>query len=249
MTTKISSLSKTKTEKQNVQKTHKIKRNQKIQILTLVALFTAMAYILHFFQVKAFSFLTYEPKNIIVTLSGLVLGPFYSVVVCFFAAFLELITTSDTGWYGFLMNFIAGVAYSLPIVLIYRVKKNTLSLIIGLITGTLSLLGFMCLLNLAITPLYLGNNSIDSFTSNFKVVVALLPTAIVPFNTIKGILDSIFIMAFIRPILHMVSVVPGTSGLMKEESKVKNIIYAALTIILVCVAITLLILMITKVIG
>lgn len=239
----------------SLKQTNNIKRNPKrsisrrVQILTLIALFSAMAYLLHFFQIKAFGFLTYEPKNTIITLSGIILGPWYAVIVNFFAAFLELITTSDTGWYGFLMNFISGLTFSLPIAFIYRAKRNTTSLILGLITGVASLLGFMCLLNLAITPLYLGGSSIEGYKNMLPMVLSLMPTAIVPFNTIKGVIDSIFIMTFIRPILSVVSNMPNMNGITKSTKKWQNVLYIICTLILLALAITLLILMALKVIG
>lgn len=221
----------------------KFKRSYKVQRLAMIALMSALAYLLHFFQVRAFSFLTYEPKNFIVALTAMTMGPLESILVSFNAAFFEMITTSDTGFYGFLMNFIAGMFFAIPVGLIYKINKNKLSLLFGLIIGSLSLIASMTLLNIIITPIYLGTTT--------SAVIELLPIAVVPFNALKGLIDSLLIMSLAPGIMTNLRSL-GFSGNKKKYDYIsipKKILYIVISILMLCLAITLLVLMYTNVIG
>lgn len=220
----------------------RIKRNSKVIVMCQVALFSAIAYLLHFFRFQAFSFLSYDPKNLMVCISGIILTPLHSIIVSFVAAFLEMITTSDTGFYGFLMNFVASVFFSVPAALIYRIKRNKIMMLLGLITGTLALTGSMTALNLLITPLYLG--------SDVQTVVQLLPVAIVPFNLIKGVIDSSLIISLSGPILINMKRI----GFFEDDEKIhtgklQNILIGIMSFLFFALAITLIVLVYTGVIG
>lgn len=213
---------------------------RQVQDMTMISMFSAIAYILHFFQVGGIGgFLTYEPKNVVVCLSGVVLGPIKGIIVCFIVAFLELITTSDTGLYGFLMNFIAGVFFSLPIILIYRRKRNMFTLILSSLIGSLSLMVVMVLLNLAITPLFLSSSYGGTYNEQLDATIKLIPVLILPFNFIKGLLDSSFIIMFFRIIMRHIEKL-GYFNLITTNNKTdkrKDTLYTivtALVCLLVC---------------
>ena len=67
----------------------------------MVALFCALAYATMFvFRIKV-SFLTFDAKDAIITLAGLLFGPLASLVISFTVALIEMISVSDTQFWGF----------------------------------------------------------------------------------------------------------------------------------------------------
>ena len=61
--------------------------------------------------------------------------------------------------------------------LIYKVKKTRKGAAIAILIGILVMVAVMCIANIIITPIYTGMPR--------KAVMALIPTAILPFNLIK----------------------------------------------------------------
>ena len=82
-------------------------RNHRTRVRTLVlmAVFAALAFAAMFVFRFNVTFLTFDLKDAVITISGLLLGPLAAATVSLLVAVLEFITISDTGWYGFLMNF------------------------------------------------------------------------------------------------------------------------------------------------
>ena len=73
--------------------------------LVVSAMFCAMAYVAMFvFRFKV-SFLTFDFKDVFISILSLLYGPVYGVMSAAVVALLELVTVSDTGWYGLVMNF------------------------------------------------------------------------------------------------------------------------------------------------
>ena len=78
-----------------------------IKKLTVGAMLCALAYIVMAIgRVPVVLFLSYDPKDVIITLGGLIWGPMMSFVVSLIVSFIEMITVSDTSWIGFIMNVI-----------------------------------------------------------------------------------------------------------------------------------------------
>ncbi|HCL99248.1 MAG TPA: riboflavin transporter, partial [Fervidobacterium sp.] len=80
------------------------------------------------------------------------------------------------------MDFIAGVAYVLPVLYIYRVRKNRAFEILGYIVGVLVVSGVMTLLNMFVVPVY--------WKIPFAETLKLLPW-IAGFNVLKFTINSI----------------------------------------------------------
>lgn len=65
--------------------------------MVLLAMFTAMAYIMMFVvRIPVVAFLKYEPKDVIIAIAGFIYGPVYSVGISFVVSLVEMITVSDT---------------------------------------------------------------------------------------------------------------------------------------------------------
>lgn len=137
----------------------------KFNTVTIVSVFliSIVAFIFAFFIKVPISFLSYDPKDILIVYGGLIFGVIPSIIICLLSAFLEMIT-SNSDIFGLIMNFLSSMSFSLPIVIIYtnklknsdnkfhiiskKINKKEDVLIIGLIISAFSQALFMCLFNL-----------------------------------------------------------------------------------------------------
>lgn len=157
--------------------------------ITLIATISCLAFLSMVVFKIPISFLSYEIKDVIITLGSFFIGAWASIVISFVVAILEMITVSDTGIIGFIMNFVATVSYVFPICYMY--KKNS-SILKGIVLGTISMAISMFLLNLIFTPIFL---KVD-----IKETIHLLFTFITPFNIIKGGLNGFLIIILYKPL-------------------------------------------------
>jgi riboflavin transporter len=172
-----------------------MKRNQSyIRYITFLAAFSALAYLSTFITIKMFSFLSYEPKDVIITIGGMIFGPIFAILISVLVPFFEMITTSSTGIIGFVMNLVAAICFVIPPVMAYSRKKKFSSLVIGLILGVLLQTLSMLLWNYLLSPIFFGY-------PRSEVVKMLIPI-IMPFNLVKGGLNSIFVIFLYRPIMN-----------------------------------------------
>lgn len=218
-----------------------MQKNQNyIRYLTFLAAFGALAYLSTFLKIHLISFLNYEPKDVILILGGMVFGPVFTLVLCVLVPFVEMITISSTGIIGFVMNVIAAICFVLPPVLIFHKKKETKHLILGLFLGIIMLTVSMILWNYLLTPIFFGYSR--------STVIKMLIPIILPFNLIKGGLNSLFILILYRPIIQglMKSKILQTSdfNLIKNEKKWTNLVM----ILIVAASIILLVLSYFKVV-
>ena len=170
----------------------KFSTSQRVKRMVTVALFCALAYAaMLIFRINV-SFLTFDVKDAIITICGLTFGPISAVVSSLLVSVLELVTISDTGFYGFLMNFISSATFSFVVAIIYKYKKNIIGAVIGIITAVFSLTAVMIAFNLFITPLYMG---VDRST-----VVGMIPTLLLPFNFTKAIFNGAIVLLLYKPV-------------------------------------------------
>ena len=109
--------------------------------LTLAAMFVALAYVsVVLFRLKIMptaDFLTYDVKDVVITLGGLILGPLYALLIAVITAFLEMISISDTGPIGFIMNALSSSVFACTAAIIYTRRKTLNNALIGLICGVI----------------------------------------------------------------------------------------------------------------
>lgn len=150
-------------------------------------------------------FLKYEPKDTIIALGGFLLGPMASFYISVIVSFTEMMTISDTGIIGCVMNILASCAFACVSAAIYKRKRTLQGAIIGLAAGILTMVVVMLAWNYLLTPIYMGYPQED--------VVKLLLPAILPFNIMKGGLNAAFTFLFYKPIVHALR----KSGLIEEN--------------------------------
>ena len=162
-----------------------------VSLAMLAALsFLAVALI----RVPVVLFLSYEPKDVILTLTALIFGPLAGIGVTVVVSLVEMITISSTGILGFLMNVLASASFLVPPALLYRKRRSLFTAISGLVLGTLLMTGVMLLWNWIITPIYME--------ADRSYVTSLLLPAFLPFNLIKGGLNAGITLLLYKPIVY-----------------------------------------------
>ena len=165
--------------------------------IVVTAMLSAVAYVvmvaIHLNLVPAAPFLTYDPKDVIIAIGGFIYGPAQVLIISVIVSFLEMITVSDTGIIGFVMQVIATLSYAGVASVIYKRLHTKKGALTALICGTISMAIIMVLWNLLLSPIYLGTDR--------ATVVSLLVPAIIPFNTLKGVLNSVIVLLIYKPIV------------------------------------------------
>lgn len=166
-------------------------RRLDLKRFTILALLTAIAYLSIFvIKLKLFGFLSYEAKDVFITLGGFLYGPLAAILISVVTSLLEL-PTSDTGIIGFVMNALSSVFFSATASWIYHKKRSLLGAILGLICGVFAMTAAMLLWNYLITPLYLHIPRHE--------VAGMLTTVFLPFNLLKAGLNAALLMLVYKP--------------------------------------------------
>ena len=172
-------------------------RNSKsysVKQMVMLALLAAIAYMMvSLVRIPVVLFLKYEPKDVIITIGGFLFGPMASFTVSLLVSLLEMVTISETGPIGALMNLLSTCTFACTAAIIYK-KKHTLGgAILALIGGTILMTIAMILWNWLITPIYMGYPR--------DVVAGMLVPVFLPFNLLKAGLNSAFVLFLYKPLV------------------------------------------------
>ncbi len=204
-------------------------RNEKIKKLCVMAMLCALAYVVMMVaRIPVILFLKYEPKDVIITFGGFLYGPVAALLISLVVSFLEMLTVSDTGWIGFLMNVLSTAAFACTASLIYRKKHSLSGAILGLAAGTIAATAAMLAWNYLLTPLYMGTPRAD--------VAAMLVPVFLPFNLLKGTLNSAISLLLYRPMitgLRSAGLFPKSTSGSKPSLLSKISLWAAASLVLV----------------
>ena len=131
--------------------------NVKAKRITTIAMLCALAYVVMAVgRVPVVLFLKYDPKDVVITLGGLIWGPMTACLVSVLVSVLEMFTVSDTGILGCIMNILSTCAFACTASAIYRKKRTLAGAVAGLAAGCAVMVSAMLLWNYLITPLYTG---------------------------------------------------------------------------------------------
>ena len=160
----------------------------KLRRLTIMAMFTALAFVaVAFVRIPVMMWLSYEPKDVLLTIGAFLLGPVEGLIMTVVVALLELVTISNTGLIGFVMNVFSSCLFVCTASLIYHRKRTLTGALIGLISGAILATGGMLLWNYLITPLYMEN-------ATREMVAGMLVPLFLPFNALKSALNATLTM-------------------------------------------------------
>lgn len=207
--------------------------DNRIKKMTMIAMISAIAYVVMVtVRIPVVLFLKYEPKDIIIVIGAFIYGPLAALLSSLIVSFVEFISVSDTGLIGLLMNVISTCSFACTAALVYKLRKSIKGAILGLVTGTVVMCCMMLLWNYLITPLYMG-------VARAEVVPLLLP-AILPFNLLKGCLNSVITLLIYKPVvraLRRANLITRGETTTKEKRNISVMISALLILALCIVAI------------
>ncbi|MBQ1436465.1 MAG: ECF transporter S component [Ruminococcus sp.] len=206
------------------------------KMIAAMAMLTALAVVADIFLrlPNIAGFLTYEPKDVILTIGAFIFGPVAGLIMALVVCTVEMVTVSSTGVIGLLMNFLASATFVGVASVIYYRKKTMSRAVIGLAAGSLSMIAVMLLWNYIMTPIFMG-------VPREAVLDMFLPV-LIPFNGIKALLNSALVLLLYKGVvtaLRKTKLIPtrdsndGTNK--KANTIIVVVVSAALVITLVFV--------------
>lgn len=174
----------------------KTNTTEKIKRMTAIAVFAALAYVIHFVHIPV-AFLNLDFKDVVMTVAGMYFGPSAAAVLAVLVPLLEY-PTSETGPYGLIMNILSSGAFVIVASVIYKFKKTLSGAVIALCSACLSMVAVMMVANLFITPYYMAHAGITQ-----QDIVAMIPTLLLPFNAIKAVLNAALTLCLYKPVSNV----------------------------------------------
>ena len=169
--------------------------------ITYTAIFSALAGVLMFIEIPLFfapSFYKIDLSEIPVLICTFYLGPVAGVAAELLKVMVKLLLKgTSTAFVGDFANFAVGCSLVLPASMVYHARPGRRSALIGMLIGTL----VMTVFGSAEAIIGMGTKINPSITS----VSTLVLFAVVPFNLLKGVIDSLLTFLLykrISPILH-----------------------------------------------
>ena len=156
-------------------------------------------------------FLVYDPADVPIYITAFAFGPVEGLIVTLIVCLIQAFGLGGDGLYGFLMHFVATGIVAVIIGLIYRRNKTKKTAVKALVIGVIVAVIVMCIMNLIVTPVYMG--------APRSAVVAMIPTVIIPFNLLKAGINALltfFLYKRISGLLH------GTGRTVRTEDKDKT---------------------------
>lgn len=188
-----------------------IVRNQKdIQKLTMIAMLSAIAFVLMFFELSVPImpwFIKMDLSELPALIGAFSFGPISGVVICFIKNLLHVFM-SNTGGVGEFSNFILGVSFVVPAGLIYQKWKGRKSAIVGSFIGAILMSIISIFSNYFIVyPVYYYMISEEAILAayqaifpNVKNILECLIIFNAPFTFIKGIFSVILTVIIYKPL-------------------------------------------------
>ncbi|NUK30386.1 ECF transporter S component [Parageobacillus sp. VR-IP] len=174
-----------------------------VRALVLIGVFSAISYLLMLlnFPLPPFpNFLLVDFSDVPALIAALLYGPLAGVLVELLKNVLNyFMVGSPTGVpVGHIANFMAGITFILPTYYVYHKTKSKKGMLAGLATGTAVMALMMSVLNyyvfLPAYTIFLGAPAMSAPETK-----ALVVSAILPFNAVKGVMITIvFMLLFAR---------------------------------------------------
>ena len=185
----------------------KTKRIDTKKLVTL-AMLSALAYVIMIVgRIPVVLFLKYDPKDIIIAIGAFIYGPLAGLGISIVVSFVEMLSVSDTGFIGLVMNVLSTCAFVCPAAYIYKKDHTVKGAVIGLIIGAVLMIIAMMLWNYLLTPIYMGYPR--------EAVVELLLPAFLPFNALKAGLNGTLTILIYKPVvkaLRMAKLMPPSES-------------------------------------
>lgn len=170
-------------------------KNQHVKTIVTLGMLAALAIAADLFLriPNIAGFLTYEPKDVIITITGFIFGPLYGIAMSLIVCLVEMVTISTTGFIGLLMNFLSSASFVGISAVIYYRKKTLSRAIIGLVSGSLVMIIIMLLWNYIMTPIFMGVPR--------ETVLGMFLPILIPFNALKAGLNSALVLLLYKAVV------------------------------------------------
>ena len=166
----------------------------KVKKMAVLAMLAAMAFLLVCaVRIPVVLFLKYEPKDVVITVGGFLFGPMAAMTVSLLVSLIEMVTVSDTGIIGCVMNLLSTCAFACAAAWVYKKERTFRGAVVGLCLGAALMTATMLLWNWLVTPLYMGVER--------QQIEALLLPAFLPFNLLKAGLNTALTLALYKPLV------------------------------------------------
>ena len=142
-------------------------------------------------------FLRFDVKDAIILIGGILYGPLPALTVSFIVCLLQMMLTGESGIIGFSMNLLSTVAFVCTTSAIYKLRKSFWGLVAGLAAGCVVMTASMMLWNYIITPYFMGVPR--------EVVGSMLLTVFLPFNMLKGGINAVIVLVYLKPLFAVIS--------------------------------------------
>ena len=214
------------------------KQSLALKKISTLAIFSALAYLsLYVFRIPGIGgFLTFDIKDTIVCLAAMLFGPISGASVALLVALIEMVTVSGTGPWGFLMNFLSTAVFSATASAVYiyipKLKKTMKGAIVGLLAAIFASTVTMMILNIFVTPVYLGVPQ--------STVMGMIVPLLLPFNFLKYVLNSALVLVLYKPIkevLRKTKFVKSVSESYKFDKRSLLLTVIGLAIVVACLVI------------
>lgn len=212
------------------EKTWRLKR------LCVMAMICAMAYVIvATVRIPVVQWLSYEPKDVLIAIGAFLFGPLSAAAMSVVVSLVEMVTISDTGFIGMVMNILSTCLFVCSAGIIYRKNRRLSGAIVGLIVGALLTTAGMLLWNYLITPLYMGVPR--------DVVAGMLLPVFLPFNLFKSALNSVLTVLLYKHVvtaLRAARLLPPATESVTAQPKSRSVVIAAVSIVLLAVLVLIL---------
>lgn len=204
---------------------------KRLQRLTVMAMLTALAFAaVAFIRIPVVLFLSYEPKDVFLTIGGFLFGPLAAAVMSLTVGLIEMVTISGTGAIGMAMNVLSSCLFACTASLLYHRKKDLKRAVIGLVVGAGVCTVGMLLWNFLVTPLYMH-------IPRAEIMQMLLPVFL-PFNLLKCGLNAVLTTLLYKTVttsLRKARLLPESASAQKPQRLATTLVASILLVALVMV--------------
>lgn len=196
------------------------KKKMTTKMITQIGMLGAIATVLMLFEIPlpfAPSFYEIDFSEVPVLIGCFSMGPLAGALIELVKIILNFVINGTmTAGVGEVANFIIGCSICVPAGIIYKKNKTKKGAVLGLLVGTMFMTTLGCFVNAYILlPTYAAAFQIPiegliemgtAVNGNIHSLFTFVMFAVVPFNLLKGVLDSVIVMAVykkISPILKL----------------------------------------------
>ena len=168
--------------------------------ITSIAMLTGISVIIAWMSklMPPVMFLDFDFKHVVVCIGGFTFAPMAAAIIGILASFIEFITFSGTGPFGFLMNALGTCSFCCTASWVYKRNHTKKGAVLGLSAGLVVMVIVMLLWNYLITPIYM---TVNGELVTRAQVAAMLPTLFLPFNLAKGGMNMAATLLLYKPVV------------------------------------------------